>query len=281
MTFKNVAVLLDPTAETDNRTACAAAIARQSNAHLIGLHVVSAQRPEHRADYYIRGGQAVSNMVASRDAADEATSAMVRRHFDALVSEYGLHAEFRVVRRTAPDDLLILNSLHTDLVVVGQRELQDLGDHLSPDKIFLASGAPILCLPDGWRSERVGKNVLVGWNASREARRAVADALPFLLAADSVTVLVVDPEELTDRHGEEPGADIALHLTRHGARVEVVRMLSEDQSVADVMLSYADTHGADLIVIGAYSHARPAEVIFGGVTRTLIKKSTVPFVLSR
>jgi nucleotide-binding universal stress UspA family protein len=281
MTFKNIAVLLDPTPEAENRAACAAAIARRSNAHLIGIHVVSAQRPQHRTDYYVRGGQAVSDMIASLDAEDEATSGMVRRRFDAIVSEYDLHAEFRIDRRVASDELLVLNSLHSDLVVVGQRELQELGDHMSPDRLLLGCGSPVLAIPDGWKSKGVGNRVLIGWNASREAHRAVTDALPFLLAAESVTVLVVNPDHETGRHGEEPGADIALHLARHGVRVDVVQMLSGDQSAADVMLSYANTHRIDLIVVGAYSHARSAEVIFGGVTRTLLKESTIPVMLSQ
>src|ERR1700686_3500659 len=108
---------------------------------------------------------------------------------------------------------------------------------------------------------------LAAWSQpSREARRAVADALPFLVAAQSVTLLVVDSNKRADRHGEEPGADIALYLARHGAHVEVEQASSHGSPVADILLSFAADHGMDLIVIGAYSHARSVEVVFGGVT---------------
>jgi nucleotide-binding universal stress UspA family protein len=83
------------------------------------------------------------------------------------------------------------------------------------------------------------------------------------------------------RHGEEPGADIALYLARHGARVDVEQVLSKGTPVADIILSHARDHGADLIVIGAYSHARSVEMVFGGVTRTLQTRAPVPVLMSR
>ena len=166
-------------------------------------------------------------------------------------------------------------------MVIGQRELQELNGYFSPEKLLLASGAPILVIPSGWKSESIGNKILVGWDASREARRAVADALPFLVAASSVTLLVVDSDARAGRHGEEPGADIALYLTRHGARVEVEQVLSKGTPVADIILSHAADHGMDLIIIGAYSHARFVEMVFGGVTRTLLRQTPIPILLSR
>ena len=96
-----------------------------------------------------------------------------------------------------------------------------------------------------------------------------------------MTLLVVDSEQRAGRHGEEPGADIALYLARHGAHVEVEQVLSQGARVADIILSYAAEHGVDLIVIGAYSHARPVEMLFGGVTRTLLRQTPIPILLSR
>jgi nucleotide-binding universal stress UspA family protein len=227
------------------------------------------------------GEKAIRAALASRKAADEAATSDVRRRFEAISAKRDVRAEFRVIRRGGPDEDLTLNSLHSDLVVIGQRELQELRGYASPEKLLLSSGAPILVMPSGWKSESIGNKILVGWNASREARRAVADALPFLVAASSVTLLVVDSEQRAGRHGEEPGADIALYLTRHGARVEVEQVLSQGSPVADVILSFAADHGMDLIVIGAYSHARSVEMLFGGVTRTLLKLAPVPLLMSR
>jgi nucleotide-binding universal stress UspA family protein len=280
MALKNIEVFVDATPEGQKRAHYAATLAHQCGAHLAGIHVVSAGRPEHRSDYYVVG-TAIRASRASEKAADDAATAIVRRRFEEISAKRDLSAEFRVIRRGRPDEDLTLNSLHSDLVVIGQRELQELKGYASPEKLLLSSGAPILIIPGGWKSESIGNKILVGWNASREARRAVADALPFLVAASSVTLLVVDSERRAGRHGEDPGADIALYLARHGARVEVEQVLSQGAPVADIILSYAAEHGVDLIVIGAYSHARPVEMMFGGVTRTLLKEAPVPVLMSR
>jgi nucleotide-binding universal stress UspA family protein len=277
MALKNIEVFVDATPEGDKRVDYAAALAHQSGAHLAGIHVVSAARPEHRTDYYVVG-KAIRASLAWQKAVDEAATTTVRRRFEAISAKRDLSAEFRVIRRGGPDEDLILSSLHSDLVVIGQRELQQLAGYLSPERLLFASGAPILVVPSGWKSEPIGQKILVGWNASREARRAVADALPFLVAAPSVTLLVVDSN---DRHGEEPGADIALYLARHGVHVEVEQVASRGSPVADIILSYATDHGVDLIVIGAYSHARSVEMVFGGVTRTLLRQAPIPVLTSR
>src|SRR6202163_4680569 len=272
MALKNIEVFVDAVPEGEKRVDYAATLAHQCGAHLAGIHVVSVGRPEHRTDYYVVGEKAIRASLAERKAADEAATSNVRRRFEAISAKRDLSAEFRVIRRGGPDEDLALSSLHSDLVVIGQRELQELKGYASPEKLLLASGSPILVIPSGWKSESIGNKILVGWNASREARRAIADALPFLVAASSVTLLVVDSDERASRHGEEPGADIALYLARHGARVDVEQVLSQGAPVADIILSCAAEHGVDLIVIGAYSHARPVEMMFGGVTRTLLKE---------
>jgi nucleotide-binding universal stress UspA family protein len=281
MTLKNIEVFVDATPEGEKRIDYAATLAHQCGAHLAGIHVVSAVRPEYRSDYYVIGEKAIQSMFAARKAADEAATSNVRRHFEAISAKHDLSAEFRVIRRGGPDEDITLSSLHSDLVVIGQRELQELKGYASPEKLLLSSGSPILVIPSDWKSGSIGNKILVGWNASREARRAVADALPFLVAATSVTLLVVDSDERASQHGEEPGADIALYLARHGARVEVEQVFSQGSRVADIILSFARDHGVDLIVIGAYSHARSVEMMFGGVTRTLLKLAPVPVLMSR
>jgi nucleotide-binding universal stress UspA family protein len=280
MTLKNIEVFVDATPEGEKRIDYAATLAHQRGAHLAGIHVVSAARPEHRSDYYVVG-KAIQASRASEKAADEAATTNIRRRFEAISAKHDLSAEFREIRRGGPDEDLVLGSLHSDLVVIGQRELHELPGYLSPERLLLASGAPILVVPSGWKSEPIGRKILVGWNASREARRAVADALPFLVEAASVTLLVVDSNKRADRHGEEPGADIALYLARHGAHVDVEQVSSRGSPVADIILSYAADHGMDLIVIGAYSHARSVEMVFGGVTRTLLKQTPIPVLMSR
>src|SRR5206468_1617267 len=139
---------------------------------------------------------------------------------------------------------------------------------------------PVLVLPYAGRFETVGRRVLVGWNARREAARAVHDALPLLRQAESVTVLAIDPVRGAHGHGEEPAADLALHLARHGLQVTARQTDSAGLDPADVLLNTAADEGADLIVVGGYGHSRVREVVLGGVTRRLLRTATVPVLIS-
>jgi nucleotide-binding universal stress UspA family protein len=144
----------------------------------------------------------------------------------------------------------------------------------------LTSGRPVIVLPPRAKVSQV-RRVLVGWNAEREAVRAVADALPLLVRAEVVEVLVVDPESHRAAHGQEPGADIARYLARHGVHVEVRRLSSGSDDVGHLLLSHAADFGADLVVMGAYGHSHLNEWIFGGVTRTALREAGLPVLMSR
>ena len=101
-----------------------------------------------------------------------------------------------------------------------------------------------------------------------------------LHAAEKVIVLVVDPEKSADGHGQEPGADVAVWLARHGVKVTVQRDLAVDAQIGEIILSRAADHGVDLIVMGIYGHSRLREMVLGGVSRTLLSSMTVPVLMS-
>jgi nucleotide-binding universal stress UspA family protein len=279
--WQNIAVFLDDTPDGERLGQHAVELASRCGAHLIGIHGVSNGPLGHPSDDFVRGRAAICSVIDRLRAADERRVCSVGDRFIARALRHGVRPEFRVIRCDRGDDDTVLNSLHCDLVIIGHPDPYGLPRGWSPDRLLMASGVPILIIPDRWRLERIGTQILVCWNASREARRAMADAMPFLGAAQSVTVLVVDSARRAHRHGEEPGADIALYLARHGARVDVERSASNGAPVAEVIISRAVDGGADLIVIGAYSHPRWAEVIFGGVTRTLLTRMPIPILVSR
>jgi nucleotide-binding universal stress UspA family protein len=100
------------------------------------------------------------------------------------------------------------------------------------------------------------------------------------MAADIVTVLTIDAREGPDAHGELPGADISLHLARHGVKAEIERTVSAGLPAGDVLLSRAADFGADLLVIGAYGHSRVRELLLGGATRSILQSMTLPVLIS-
>jgi nucleotide-binding universal stress UspA family protein len=174
-----------------------------------------------------------------------------------------------------------VNSLYSDLVILGHPQPRGLPENWTADRLLTATGVPVLAIPDGWDSRTIGTKALVAWNGSRQARRAIIDAMPLLSMAQSVTVLVVDSAKTPQKYGEEPGANISLYLTRHGIQVELQQTTSSGTSIAGTILSKATEQSMDLIVIGAYSHGRRTEALFGGVTRDLLAHASIPILLSR
>jgi nucleotide-binding universal stress UspA family protein len=280
---KTVTVFLDAGPCANKRAAHAVALAQRWDAHLVGVYVVFTSETLHRWDTYAIGERAIKQVIALEKkvrADDEEVAFQVGEQFVDLCSRSGVSCEFRGISWRQPAEDAILNALHSDLVIVGHPQPNGLPGDVSLETIFLASGAPLVVLPNAWHGKVIGDKVLIAWNASREARRAVSDALSFLVAAKAVTVLLVDPGKW-HLYGEEPGADIALQLARHGARVDVDRVISNGASIPQVILGYAVESRSDLLVFGAYSHARLRQRLLGGTTRTLLAQMPLPVLVSR
>jgi len=141
------------------------------------------------------------------------------------------------------------------------------------------SGRPVLLVPKGRIASLNPKKVLVAWNSHIEAARAVREALEPMSGAEIVHVTMVDPEGSPARNGEEPGADVAAYLARHGINVTVDRLPGSGRRVEEVINQHALSIGADLIVMGAYGHSRMRERIFGGVTKSMIDTAAAPVLM--
>jgi nucleotide-binding universal stress UspA family protein len=280
MAFKSIAVFIDPTPAGEARTSYAVRMASRYGAHLIGIFMVPfVSGGSHSvAESFVEGPQAARRIVAAYQAREAAVIDDAKRDFSACCAREDLSFEFRFLHQGDFHDGVALNCMHTDLVIVGSPKSPGLPSDWSAESLLLATGVPFLLLPES-RIDSAAEHVVVAWNASREARRAVADALPLLINAQSVTILVVDSQKNV-RYGEEAGSDMARYLVRHGARVSVERVQSHGEPVARVILAYAERHDIDLIVVGAYSHNPTTEMIFGGVTRSLLRDAAVPLLIA-
>jgi nucleotide-binding universal stress UspA family protein len=178
--------------------------------------------------------------------------------------------------------IVALHGRHADLVVLGQADPDTASARARylVEEVTLSAGRPALVVPYIGTAGTLGRRVMVAWDAGREATRALNDALPILKLADSVTVLSVNPQPGRDGHGEDPGADIGLHLARHGVPVEVQRTHAKGMDVGEILLSRLADLGSDLLVMGAYGHSRLREFVLGGATRTLLAEMTVPVLMS-
>jgi len=278
--YKTIVVHLGRDQRRSERLELAFSLAAKFDAHLVGLLALSAVRIPGfalaEAGDTIREAQERFRSEAERAAAEVFRAAAAR------------HPGVKTEWRSAPDealDALRVSARYADLVIVGQRDRDSESDAgIAPgfvDELVLSAGRPVLIVPYAGRFPSVGKRVLVAWNASSEAARAVTDALPLLAGADSVQVMAFNPEASRDEHGDSPGADIALFLARHGVKASASRQGRSGDDIGEQILSRAADISADLIVMGAYGHSRLRELVMGGVTRTLLDSMTVPVLMSR
>jgi len=180
---------------------------------------------------------------------------------------------------------LLLESRYADLVVVSREAEPATAPGLPvqarglPEYIALHGARPVLVVPPGWRDQALPGTAVVGWDGSLQALRAISAALPLLQLADGVKLTLINPDSMADMHGDEPGADMALHLTRHGVKVEVV-LETTGSTTGDALMGVARQHGAGLLVTGAFGHSRYREFVLGGVTRALLATSATPLLIA-
>ena len=167
-----------------------------------------------------------------------------------------------------------------DLTILGQLSLETRSSAFRPDEIIIASGRPILVVPYAGTFNTVGRRALVAWDGTREAVRAVNDALPLLADAEVVTVMYVGAQQASlEQH--RPGLErVADHLRRHVIPAKPEETPQGGIAISDVLLSRAADLAADLIVSGAYHHSPLREALIGGVSRELLEHMTVPVLMS-
>jgi nucleotide-binding universal stress UspA family protein len=177
-----------------------------------------------------------------------------------------------------PREVIANEARAADLVVIGQDELPgDVARTYDPGTIILTAGRPVLVVPQGV-SHLSASRVLIAWKDTREARRAVRDALPFLQKAASVAIATANPGKSTGTDAQV--ADVARYLARHDVKIDKQIATVADQEEGDILLRLAEDNGIDLVVAGAYGRSRLSEWMFGGVTRHLLTNSTVPCLFS-
>jgi len=277
MSYRTIVVHADRAANAEARIALAAAIASREEAHLVGAAMTGMPRSMLAGRSYEGSGVFLADYL--RRAEERVQQAL--EQFKGLADRLGVPS---YEARSSNDDEyagLCMQARYADLVVLGQATdtggkegslLPDL-----PDYVLLNCGRPVLLVPRSGRFPTIGKRVMVAWNGSMEAAKAVTAALPLLRGAEQVTLAVLGNS--ADILGESPGADIALYLARHGVKVEVLRR-PEPADPGKAILSLAADFNVDLLVMGAYGHSRFREMMLGGATRTILATATLPVLMA-
>jgi nucleotide-binding universal stress UspA family protein len=271
MSYKTILVHVDDSARASERLELGFQLAADFDAHLVALFALDAARIP---SYALAEAGPMLQQIELRRRTEAAAAAESK--FRQAERRAQVNAEWRLSMGAALP-AVTLSARYADLVIAAQPQPRDtLAMELAGDFV-LSAGRPVLFVPYAGRFASTCKRVLVAWNASREAARAVSDALPLLARADSVEVVAFRPRP--GDHGEVPGADIALFLARHGVKATAARQSAEIDIGAQILSRAADT-SADLIVMGGYGHSRLRELVLGGVTRTMLEAMTVPVLMS-
>jgi len=228
----------------------------------------------------VMGGIPAEFIEAQRTESDKKARAAIAR-FEQAAKRAGISSETRIVSTSisgAADQLGRLGR-RFDLVVVGQPERErSVPDEVVNEGVLFESGRPVIFVPFIQKAGLKLDRVMVCWDGSRAAARAIADALPFLHKATQVEIVMVSG--VKPKNDEIAGVDLGQHLARHGLKVEVKRITSPEIDVASTILSYAADSAADMLVMGGYGHSRLREFVLGGVTRGLFESMTVPALMS-
>ena len=276
--FGEIVVFIDGCLGTEGILEFASALAEPYGARLISVFM-QPQPTVTPAETFARG-KGMQGVTEVHRAELKAVEVKHQALFEGIVRRHGIQSEWRSLPYLSSE--VGVHAYYADLVIVARPDStgQTAGPPGLAESLVLTSGRPIIMFPPLGTVSQI-RRILVAWNARREAIRAVADALPLLARAEAVEVLVVEDQHHAAGHEQEPGADIALHLVRHGAQVGVRRLPSGGDEVGHLLLSQAVSFGADLLVMGAYGHSHLSEWVFGGVTRAVLHAASLPILMSR
>ncbi|MDK1491248.1 universal stress protein [Sinorhizobium sp. 7-81] len=275
MTYKSVLQVLDANQfETDLTEAadlCAAA-----NAHLSVL-LVKVAAPLQFGDH---AGLSVACLDMRMDEFEQLDKAVVaaRTKLKDVGISFDVAGEY--IETAWDNNLIGERARYADVTLIGTGMDPALRTRFIEGVLF-CSARPVLLAAHRQPVTLLPKKILLAWNSSFESTRAAREALDMMRNAESVQVVLVDPTAASRRNGEEPGADVATYLARHGIKVTVDRLPSAGRRVEEVLNQHAVETSADLIVMGAYGHTRLREKIFGGVTKAMIEAPIVPMLMVR
>jgi nucleotide-binding universal stress UspA family protein len=215
-----------------------------------------------------------------REESRAAAKAAIDR-FEAAAKREGLSAEHRLFETSLGDAIALFGKIarRFDLSVVKQQEPdRPNGDDLIVEAGLFQSGRPVIVVPYIQKAPLKLDRVLVAWDGSHGAARAIGDAMPFLRRSKAIDVVMVANGHT--KKDEVPGVEIGQHLARHGLNIDVRQLVAEDVDVANTILSYAADNAVDFMVMGGYGHSRLREFVLGGTTRSILQTMTVPALMA-
>lgn len=277
MGLNDILVYVDSTEATKARVGFAVALAKEHDAHLIGLAFApTALLPLYGADVGFADMSEVMESVKTQ-------GANALRAFEARAKADGVSAAAELIQGMSeefPHDFARA-ARHVDLAILGQPRDGDplIGQYALVERCLFASGRPVIIVPALTEKPSLDGTIVAAWDGSAEAARAINDALTFLKPASRV-VLVVGVMSGQDDEQAPQTDDMIAHLKRHGVTAEALRVKAGEGDIGRLLLATAKSLDADLMVMGAFHHSRWREFILGGVTLTVLEEATIPLFMA-
>jgi nucleotide-binding universal stress UspA family protein len=274
--IKDIIVNLSVTKNDSTVGNYAVSVAAALQAHLTGIAFIYDPIVPISGTGYIP-----ADVIESQRADNETAAEAAIKDFTTATDRAGISAEPQMLTAslTGAGDQFARMARRFDLAIVGQAqpEMSTMEQIIGETTLF-ESGRPMIMVPYIQKAPFKTNNVIICWDGSRTAARAVADAIPILSKSSRIEIVSVTSER--GKEDEIEGADIGQHLARHGLKVDVHRISRGNIDVADALLSHAADSSADLMVMGGYGHSRLREFVLGGVTRSIFQSMTLPVLLS-
>lgn len=278
MGYKTILTVLTDAERQQKQLDSAIAMTRREDAHL----EIFCMGVDHTQSGYYYAGASAYVFQESIDKAMAAAGALEDKVRGRLANEdIRWSVDSAVAQVGGLSTLVGMRARYSDLVVLNR----PYGEDATPDAEAVTEAAlfegtaPVLIVPEELQ-EPFGKRILLAWNQSNEAMAAVRRALPLLQAAENVEITVIDPSP-NGPERSDPGGALGQMLTRHGVHAEIAVLARTQPLVSDILNRRASEIGADMIVMGAYSHSRFRQAILGGATRNMLEKAEVPVLMAR
>ena len=284
MSYRTILVHLNDSRRARALLGHASEIARAFEARLIGLHV-SPMIHRHVVDRDYPSGQALEGLKFSRD--EEADH--LRSIFEDVTSSQRVSGEFRsvIAERISPISIAVGRARGADLAIASQSDprwpLSSLLD--CPERLAIECGRPVLIVPNQNTSPALPNRVVMAWDRTREAARAIFEAVPLLKGAKSVELLTLeqpDSDEHLDVQLDQsllPASAVAEAMSAHGIKLAITTLRSAGDA-GEQICAHAAQQCADLVVMGAYGHSRLREFVFGGATHYVLQNMAVPVLFA-
>lgn len=277
MRLNDIVVYVDGAEAAKERVRFAVALSKQHGAHLIGVAFApTTLLPLYGADAGLADMSEVLESV-------KAQGAQALEAYKSHATTEGISCEARLLQGMSEEfpHEFARAARHADLAILGQPRDGDplIGQYALVERCLFASGRPVIVVPASPERYAPAGTIVMAWDGSAEAARAINDALIFLTSASRVVLLVGVLAEQDEEAGPETD-DMVTHLKRHGVETELVRVKTTEGDLGKALLSKATELGADLMVMGAFHHSRWREFILGGVTLTVLEAANIPLFMA-